>query len=151
MFATRCPELCKSCMKRTSSCGCSGCTASCPLLKGLHDLPALSLRGRQALRHPAHLPDSSGSDSSGRPSDKKVLSVGRSAGGAAGVVSRRGVTDRRCLWRPPVIPWVFWRAQVVLDYLLSSRRGGIKPAPDLQHSRLLCYRGWQEHHQYQHL
>ena len=41
------------------------CPETCPLLKRLHDLPALSLRGGQALRHPAHLPNSSGTYSPG--------------------------------------------------------------------------------------
>jgi len=45
------------------------CPETCPLLKGLHDLPALSLWGRQALRHPADLPDSSGSDPARRAPD----------------------------------------------------------------------------------
>jgi len=70
--------------------GC-GCPASCPLWCRLHHLPALPLRGRQALRHGAHLSDSSGSDSPGRALDQSVRSVGRSAGGGGWVVSRGGV------------------------------------------------------------
>jgi len=69
------------------------CPETRPLLKGLHDLPALSLRGGQALHHPAHLPDSSGSDSPGRAPDSALFSVGGTAGGSSGVVSRSGVTQ----------------------------------------------------------
>ena len=58
-----------------------------PLLKGLHDLPALPLRGRQPLRHPADLPDSPGSDSSRGAPHQAVFSVGRSEGGGGWVVS----------------------------------------------------------------
>ena len=45
-----------------------------PLPKGLHDLPALPLWGRQALRHPAYLPDSSGTHSPGRVLEQDVPS-----------------------------------------------------------------------------
>ena len=63
-----------------------GCPQTIPLLKRLYDLSALSLRGRQALRHLADLSDSSGSDSSGRAPHQAVLSMGCSAGGGSGVV-----------------------------------------------------------------
>jgi hypothetical protein len=63
----------------------------CTLLKDIYDLPALPLCGGQALRHPADLPDSSGSDSPGRAPDSEVFSVGAQAGGRYGVVSRGGV------------------------------------------------------------
>jgi hypothetical protein len=58
-----------------------------PLRCRLHHLLALPLRGRQALRHPADLTDSSGSGSLGRAPDQAVLSVGGTAGASGGVVS----------------------------------------------------------------
>ena len=61
------------------------CPETIPLLKRLYYLPALSLRGRQALRHLADLSDSPGSDSSGGTSDQAVRSVGSKAGGSGGV------------------------------------------------------------------
>ena len=57
-----------------------------PLLKGLYYLSALSLWGWSALRHPAHLPDSSGSDSPRRAPDSEVFSVGGTAGISSWVV-----------------------------------------------------------------
>ena len=65
------------------------CPQTIPLLKRLHHLPALSLRGRQALRHPAHLSDSSGSDSSRGAPRQAVLSVDGKAGGGGWVVRLR--------------------------------------------------------------
>jgi len=57
------------------------------LLTDLPRLPALPLRGREALHHPADLSDSSGSDPSRGAPDQAVRSVGASAGGSGGVVS----------------------------------------------------------------
>jgi len=50
-------------------------------------LPALPLRGRETLRHPADLPDSSGFDPSGGAPCQEVLSVGGADGGGGWVVS----------------------------------------------------------------
>ena len=51
------------------------CPQTLPLLKRLYDLSALPLRGGKALRHPAHLSDSPGSDSSRGAPDSAVFSV----------------------------------------------------------------------------
>jgi hypothetical protein len=64
-----------------------GCPRTIPILKRLHHLPALPLRGGKALHHLADLSDSPGSDSSGRAPDQAVLSVGGTAGGGGWVVS----------------------------------------------------------------
>ena len=70
--------------------GC-GCPAPFPYGCRVPHLSALPLRGRQALRHPADLSNPPGSNPPGRAPDQAVLSVGRSAGGSAGVMSRGGV------------------------------------------------------------
>ena len=57
------------------------CPQTIPLIKRLYYLPALPLRGRQALRHLADLSDSSGSDSSWGALRQAVLSVGCPEGG----------------------------------------------------------------------
>ena len=61
------------------------CPQTIPLLKRLYHLPALPLRGRQALHHLADLSDSSGSDSSRGAPDQAVRSVGCSARASGGV------------------------------------------------------------------
>ena len=67
------------------------CPQTLPLLKRLHDLSALPLRGGKALRHPAHLSDSPGSDPPGRSPDPALFAVGAQEGGGGWVVSRSGV------------------------------------------------------------
>ena len=87
------------------------CPKTRPPLKGLYDLPAISLRGRQALRHPAHLPDPSRSNSSRGAPDSEMFSVGRQAGGCGWLVSRGGVNTLVCatfLYRPTEgSTWIF--------------------------------------------
>lgn len=75
-------------MERVRVLGCSitGEWDQVPHLASFAYLPALPLRGRQALRHGADLSRPSGSDPPGRTLDQAVRSVGRSAGGGGWVV-----------------------------------------------------------------
>ena len=82
------------------------CPQTIPLLKRLYHLPALPLRGRQALHHLADLSDSSGSDSSRGAPDQAVRSVGAKAGGGGwGGVLRVGSALR--VYASPLYNYLF--------------------------------------------